>query len=136
MSTVVALLGILAVATGGTLLAEHLRFRHFWARGCMGRAWRDQFPQASKVEIRDFLSMFSKAFAFRKSRTLAFRPSDRLIDIYRTRYPLRGRPDMLELETLARDARKRYGVDLLPLWHEGMTLGEVFERTASKAAQH
>jgi propanediol dehydratase small subunit len=134
MTPLMAVLGILAISAGGALLADRLRFRRLWSRGCMGRSWIDRFPRASKTEIRDFLDLFVKAFMFRRSERLAFSPSDPVMEIYQTRYPLKSWPDAMELEIFANMARRRYGVDLTSFWHEDITLGEVFEKSTGRAA--
>jgi hypothetical protein len=124
---------ILALSAVVTVLVERRRFRRFWDRRCTGASWKTAFPAAPKAEIRDFLEMFVLAFDFRRSQKLRFEPADRLMDIYRTRYPSRLSADSMELETLVSMAEKRYGVDLLPSWHDNITLGELFERTRRAA---
>ena len=128
MTWLTGLLLILAISAGGTLIAERVRFRRYWDRTCTGASWKAAFPNATKGEIRQFLGMFVSAFGFSPSRRLSFEPADRVMDIYRTRYPSRGWPDALELETLATLARERYALDLVSFWRDDVTLGEVFER--------
>jgi len=53
--------------------------------------------------------------------------------IYRTVYPLKNMPDALELETLVRDARASYGLDLMPIWRDDITLGEIFAKVSASA---
>ena len=77
--------------------------RRFLDRACAGFRWRRRYPQASKSEIREFLDLFVQAFGFRRRRRLYFVPNDRVMDIYRTLYPVRGMPDGMELEILVRD---------------------------------
>ena len=125
---------IVAISAGGTLIAERVRFRRYWDRTCTGASWKAAFPDATKVEIREFLAMFVNAFGFGASRRLSFEPADRVMDIYRTRYPSRGWPDSLELETLAALTRKRYSLDLVSFWRDDVTLGELFERTRRRVA--
>jgi propanediol dehydratase small subunit len=127
--TWLGLVVVLALSAAATLLVERRRFRRFWDRDCTGVAWKTAFPAASKAEIREFLKMFVLAFDFGRSRTLKFEPADRVMDIYRIRYPSRLAADSMELETLRAMARKRYGVDLVLSWHENITLGELFEGT-------
>ena len=134
MTTLVALLSIIAISAGGTILADRIRFRRFWNRGCMGRSWRTSFPKASKDEIRVFLGLFARAFMFRRSKRLHFSPGDRVMEIYRTRYPLKSWPDSMELETFARSVQQRYGVDLSSFWGPEITLGEVFEKATRRPA--
>jgi hypothetical protein len=132
--TWLGLLGILALSVGGTILVERWRFRRFWDRTCTGASWKAAFPAAPAAEIREFLEMFVEAFDFRPSRKLKFEPADRVMDIYRTRYPSRLSADSMELETLVSMSQKRHGVDLVPLWRDNITLGELFEQTRRRVA--
>ena len=97
-------------------------------RPCQGRAWRSTFPTASRKDIREFLSVFVSAFSFRESEKLHFRPDDEVLGIYRAEKPTRRLPDEQELDTLARALRERYGLMLDDIWHEGLTLGGLFQR--------
>jgi hypothetical protein len=55
------------------------------------------------------------------------------MDVYRAAYPPDwSLADMLELETLAVRIRKVYRVDIVPLWREDITLGELFALTRPK----
>lgn len=100
------------------------RFRE---RKCQGAAWRRAFPEASKNSIRDFLSMFVDAFAFKQSERLKLSPEYRILDIYRTIYPKRWMPDALEVETLAHDLERRFGFHLATVWSDQITMGQVFK---------
>lgn len=95
-------------------------------RACQGRAWRQAFPDARKQDIRAFLALFAAAFAFRRQHRLKFRPDDQVLAIYRALYPSTWTPDALELETLAIDIERSYGVNLVHLWRDDLTLGELF----------
>jgi len=101
-------------------------------RKCQGAAWRRAFPEAPKQAIREFLSVFVDAFAFRKSERLKFRPEDKIIDIYRSVYPKRLIPDALELETFAEDLERRFGFRLVSVWSDQLTLGEVFRAVCAR----
>lgn len=100
--------------------------RRYRDRSCQGAAWRRAFPAASTEQIRAFLSTVAGAFVLRDSERLKLAPGDRVLDLYRARYPDRGTPDMLELETLARLVEERYGVALDDAWSDGLTLGALF----------
>src|ERR1039458_6070625 len=89
---------------------ERQKMRRFLQRGCTGLRWRRRFPQATKCEIREFLDIFVDSFDYRQSWRLCFAPDDRVMDLYRIRYPVRGVPDSMELEDLVRFLQKRYGV--------------------------
>lgn len=106
----------------------------FNERTCQGKGWRSAFPGVPKNEIRDFLSIFSSAFAFKDTEKLKFSPHDRILEIYRSIYSSRWMPDAMELETLDRDVEKTYHVSFAPIWNEELTLGELFSyvRTATR----
>jgi hypothetical protein len=127
-----ALLIIFVIAAVIGLPAEIVRrrrLRTYWDRVCTGRDWRREFPDAAKEEIRKYLQLFVDAFAFRDSRKLKFRPSDKIIDIYRDCYPVKGWPDSLEMETFAMIVEKTYHLDFTKEWNPEMTLGQVFTMT-------
>jgi hypothetical protein len=114
---------------------ERARFQKYWSRACTGRLWRRRFPDASKAEIREFLDLFITAFGFSESRRLCFAPDDRVMDVYRTRYPHpKMSADSMELESFITRAEERYGVDLLPSWKEEVTLGDLFIQVRRPAA--
>jgi hypothetical protein len=96
---------------------------------CQGTAWRRTFPNASKEAIREFLEMFVDAFAFPRSEMLKFNPDDDILGIYRNLYPSKWIPDALELETLAKDIKAKYGITLESVWDEQLTLGGLFRAT-------
>lgn len=100
----------------------------YWSRICAGHKWKLRFPNASKEQIRQFLSVFVDAFMFEPKKRLVFSPEDRLMDIYGALYPPKwALGDSLEIETFADMLKKEYGFDIVPLWHEGLTLGDIFE---------
>lgn len=112
----------------------HIRVRRnlrvYWERPCMGTQWRARFPNATKDEIREFLTLFVVEMGFSAKRRLAFAPDDRVMDVYRALYPPQLTiGDSMELETIAAELQRRYGMDLTGLDREDVTLGEVFERT-------
>ena len=109
--------------------------RVYWDRVCAGREWRQAFPDATKEEIRKYLQVFIAAFAFRKTRRLKFRPSDKIIDIYRACYPIKGWPDSLELETFAIKVEDDYRVNLAKDWNPDMTLGDIFKMIRNRECQ-
>jgi hypothetical protein len=95
-------------------------------RICEGKSWRRAFPDAPKEEIRDFLTTFIDAFGFPKEEKLKIRPEDKILNVYRSIYTSKNMPDSLELETLARDVKDEYGLEMTTLWSERLTLGELF----------
>ena len=108
----------------------------FKARSCQGAGWRRAFPKATKQDIRAFLSVFVEAFAFHDQHRLKFNPSDRILDVYRALYPHKWLADALELETLAASVEKTYGIRFAQVWHESLTLGELFSRVQSTRRIH
>lgn len=101
-------------------------------RICQGRAWRREFPSASKSDIRAFLSLVVEAFAFPNRERLKLAPGDEILGIYRAVYPKKGwGVDGLELESLALAVERKQGVSFEKLWHEKLTLGELFAKLHS-----
>jgi propanediol dehydratase small subunit len=98
----------------------------FGARSCQGTSWRRSFPDAPKEEIRKFLSLFTDSFAFDNTERLKLNPDDQLLDIYRALYPRKWQADALEFETLAHALESEYKVKLASVWHNGLTLGQLF----------
>ncbi|WP_417530449.1 hypothetical protein [Marinobacter lipolyticus] len=96
-------------------------------RRCMGREWKAAFPETRKAEIRDFLLLFVQTFAFKDQYKLRFEPDDRILDVYNATSNQWG-IDSMELETLSDALKKHYEVDLHLVWHENLTLGELFSR--------
>lgn len=108
-------------------------------RTCQGRQWRRAFPSASKKQIREFLSVFTSAFAFRDADLLKFRPDDQLLSIYRALHPAKWMADAAAFETLAQELRTRFGIALEDIWDERMTLGALFahiQQAKHPAAAH
>jgi len=95
-------------------------------RDCMGKQWKNEFPKASKEEIRKFLLIFVNAFAFRDDQRLKFEPNDKIYEIYKSVTGWSG-VDAMELETLSDNLEKQYSVSLRQIWHENLTLGELFQ---------
>ncbi len=99
----------------------------FDIRSCQGRDWHQSFPETSKDEIRQFLSTFTESFAFKDRDKLKFHPNDQLLDIYRALYPHKWQPDAMEFETLSEDLKSKYDLNFSFIWHDGLTLGQLFE---------
>ena len=56
------------------------------------------------------------------------------MDIYRTLYPPDwSLADTLELEMLAEDIQKTYGSDIIPLWRDDISIGDLFAQTRNTA---
>ena len=108
--------------------------RTFWDRSCNGAAWRQRFPDSSKDQIREYLEIFARSFAFDLKHGLKFHPDDGIFGVYRTLYPSHGEPDCLELESLAQLISKRYQVDLNSIWRENLTLGDLYAMVQAQNA--
>ena len=104
-------------------LPNALRYRPF-----QGRVWRSSFPTASRKDIREFLSVFGAAFSFGDTDKLHLRPDDQVLGVVRAAKPARWMPDASDIEPLARALRERYGLLLDDVWHDGLTLGGLFQR--------
>lgn len=120
---------------GGFVVNIQVRkaLRPFWQRPCAGFHWHSQFPDVPTSELREFLNLFVDAFAFSRKRLCSFRPDDKVMDIYRALYPHDGMADALELETFARDLKKRYDIDIAASWREDITLGEIYQTVRQSA---
>ena len=128
MSTFIvgAVVFLLGTVLWSARYGEHLPVP-FRSRVCQGRYWRQEFPDASKQEIREFLSLFVSAFAFRETERLKLGPHDTVMAVYRALYSSYWLPDSLEVETLADDLRRKYGVELAAVWNEqDISLGALF----------
>ena len=118
----------LLLAAGAAWMRRHGRqapgpFRN---RPCQGRAWKQRFPDTGKDQIRSFLGVFATSFDLHPSQRLNFAPDDRVMDVYTARYLHRSGVDAMELEILAREVQRRYGVNILVFWPDRLTLGELF----------
>ena len=98
----------------------------FQSRTCQGRGWRRNFPRTPIKEIREFLIFFVKAFAFSDNEKLKLNPDDKILEIYKSLYPSKWMADALEFETLERDLRQKYSVELEKVWRDDLTLGDLF----------
>lgn len=129
MKTVIIILAIVAIFIYGAIWGGNVP-KIYRSRKCMGKKWRNEFPNTEKEEIRKFLHTFTDAFAFKSEQKLKFEPNDKIIDIYNALYPLKG-ADSLELETLANDIEKEYSVNFSQVWDLNLTLGELFNYVIS-----
>jgi hypothetical protein len=126
------ILTVLGAAIVWAILRGGLLPRRYSGRDCQGPEWKRSFPSASNDQIRAFLITFVDAFAFKRTEKLKLNPGDQVLDIYRTLYPSKEMPDAMELETLAVDLRRNYGLNLSAIWNDRLTLGELFEHAVLK----
>lgn len=125
----IILLAVIGTAVVGGLLMRisHKGAELYRGRQCMGKLWRKAFPGSTKEDIRQFLWLFASAFAIPRGQALLLRPDDELLAIYRARYPVSGWPDALEFETLANDLDRVHHLSLEKIWHDRLSVGELFE---------
>ncbi len=111
-------------------IAKRNRLQKYWSRSCAGGQWRHCFPDAPKDDIRRFLEAFVNAFGFKSKHRLQFNPTDKMMDVYRTVYPIGSAIDAMEFESFALALEREYGVDLTRSEDiEKLTLGNVFQMT-------
>lgn len=125
MITFLVVAAILAYFTWSIFMGDTLP-KKYRQRNCMGKDWKVEFPDNSNSEIRSFLKFFTDAFAFDENDRLKFEPRDKLLTIYRELYPHKWQADAMEFETLAEDMQKLRGINFEQLWHDDLTLGELF----------
>src|SRR6266850_2927182 len=125
---VLIILGLVAGGIGE--LAVRRRLRTFWQRGCAGRMWKREFPEASAREVREFLSVFVEEFGISQKHRLTFRPGDEVMEVYRAMKW--AAMDNLELETFAMELEQKYVLRLEKLRSAGVKLGEVFREARAK----
>lgn len=126
-TSTIIIVSLVAAAVAWSVLFGGRLPKPYHVRTCQGKGWRTAFPSSSKQDIREFLSVFVDAFAFSQKEKLKLNPEDQLLQIYRAIYPSRWTPDALEFETLAEDIQAKYGVSLESVWHDTLTLGELFK---------
>jgi hypothetical protein len=134
MKTVIIFVVIFAIiwlVTRPLERARKRRLNRFWSRTCTGLEWRVRFPDASKDDIRSFLTAFVDGFAFSDKQRLKFSPDDKVMDVYRALYPSAGGCDALELETFAMNLEEKYGIDLSRVEDHEVTLGTLFQMTGN-----
>ncbi len=130
MEIVIYLIAFLAIFVGAMFFDIFLP-RKYRCRECAGKNWKIAFPNTSKEEIRTFLILFTDAFAFSPRNKLKFEPEDKVMEIYRELYPSKWVPDSMELETLGTHIEEEYGVSFATLWHEQLSLGELFSKVSN-----
>ncbi len=107
----VAVLGLVTVAVlvYAYLWRPSRQFVH--GRKAVAGWWQGQWEPAEWPIVQDALEAITSAFLLRAGDAVLLRPKDKLIDIYRAAYPVKGMPDALEFEGLSRRMRERPGVD-------------------------
>lgn len=111
--------------------AERQYLRELRKRPCAGIRWVRRFPDASHAEIRAFLNRFAEAFVYRTSDACRFGPDDPLLTIYHDRFVHLTLDDYGEFESLEEMLNAGYSLSLPAVWHEKLSLGELFALTRS-----
>lgn len=125
-SSLIVVLAVVALVVGWGVFFGGRLPALYGARSCQGASWRRRFPESSKHDIREFLSLFVSAFAFNEDQKLKLSPDDGIFGIYRALYPSRMIPDAMEVETLARDIERKYGTAFAAVWQDELTLGQLY----------
>ena len=105
--------------------------KRYRSRPCMGKAWKNAYPNSENDNIRMFLECLVNGMAFSSKVRLKFEPSDKLMDIYRSIY--NGKipsGDAMECETFLENLASSYSVNLASLYEfsdEETTLGSLYE---------
>ena len=122
-----------AVAAFFTGRALKVRLGRYYSRPSAASAWHRCFPGAREDEIGEFLHLFVDAFGLEAGKAFSFLPDDKLLAIYRTIYPERWMADGLEMEMLAKQCARCYGIDIGKSIGEDSTLGDVFRAIRERA---
>jgi hypothetical protein len=86
--------------------------RHFLRERTPDRdTWTAMYGDERLPEVVEVLELVRRAFSLPKDNVFQLRPDDRLLEIYKAKYPYGG-ADELELEGLVAAVRQRYGVGL------------------------
>jgi propanediol dehydratase small subunit len=110
-------------------VASRRAYARFSGRSADIQDWSSSFPDASEADCRKYLALFVEAFGLPRDDAMKFRPDDELLAIYRAIYPKHlFVADCMEIENLAIALDKEYGLDLLPMFHDSLRLGDIFHR--------
>lgn len=93
------------------------------------KVWKQHFGAESYSFCELVLTELCDAFLFTQESRFRFLPDDRLAAIYHACHPpwkFWDWGDSMELETLAQNLEKRFGIDLTK-GHSEITLGEIVE---------
>ena len=114
--------------------AMHWRRKRRWKRGFLARkdsqvGWQSRFPDAMPL-VEKVLAIFCVAYLFNERDKYRFRPDDRVMQIYKhTTGPI---ADEMQLETFSLHIRDEFGVDLLDIFDENTTLGDVVQTISGR----
>ena len=110
------------------------RARELCRRPSAENEWGLLFPDRSPECFREFLVIFTRAFSLREDAWRAFRPDDKLYEVYRALNPPDWNMgvDSLEYETFDHLLTRQYGIGLRGSVDQSTTLREVFRRATAK----
>ena len=108
-------------------IVRHRSFAPYADRKSDTQYWLERFPLVPESEICKFLTTFVDAFSLSDKHRFKFRPTDRLMDVYRAINPPKWTvADAMEFELFSLQLERQYGLRLEGCWCEDLTLGEVF----------
>jgi len=134
---------IVIVAVGGgaiwSIICEYHRRKYF--RKISGRSdsrpdWALAVPNVPEQAVLDFLRFFADCFSISEKYVWKLRPTDTLSEVYQTLHPPKwSLNDNLEFEILQKWLRNKKQFDLRSVWHEQLTLSELFTRLSECAGK-
>ena len=103
--------------------------RRYRDRQSQKDAWQHRYVAEALDDISAVLQTLCHAFSFNPDCRYQFAPDDRLLEVYRDRYP-RWKfwlaADSMEIESMSIGLREKYGIDTSS-WNENTTLGEIID---------
>jgi hypothetical protein len=129
---VIIILGLLVAAGIIVAWGQHRPVAPLLRRPSALPAWRQFDPLASDKAVREFLLLVVYAFGLRRKYHGVLRPDDRVLDLYRMVTPPGWTVgDQGEIESFDILLKRTYEIDLLAVWREDLTFGEVFRLARS-----
>lgn len=123
----IIILAISAAAVAVIVWGQHRHVAPLLRRPSALPVWREFDPLAPAEDVRAFLHLVMAAFALRAKHHEVFRPGDRILDLYRAVTPPGWTlGDQCELEALVSLLKSKYGLDLVAVWRDDLTFGELF----------
>lgn len=125
------IIAVVALAIGFILeRVTRKSFAPYARRPYATEEWVRRFQNTGPQEVIDFLRVFADAFAIGIKHALKFRPDDLLMDVHRALNPPDWTfGDLAERQCFAILLKRRYRIALEAIWHDKITLGEIFAAT-------
>jgi hypothetical protein len=110
---------------------RHWRFRRsICQRRSAQSQWANAFPNAAST-VEQVLMILCEVFEFNARYRYHFHPDDKVLDIYKgTTGPI---SDSLEMERLALELEKSFGVDVVPSFSANATLHDIVAAVLAKS---